>query len=259
MLRGCEAWVNVTWHTISVFARDLFLIADLYDRSTFIWIWPCICSSSLPLQITSGMVANLGAGLCRVIIWQRRSPGGYLLLIRIWKHLTCKDDETLCWQVSSEQTGVKQSLSLPAFFSFFLEGFTEDIYFFKPSSFYCFPQNSLTARVFPRCLFIASVSVTGKTQLAGLGGDSWSWHHPLGKSASCWHGEEGETLPCRRDESACKIKRIRAKVEHLTCFSLPEEIMSQNSRCRLGLEFLNCPPTPPFFLKTPLYSFSSGT
>lgn len=164
-----------------------------------------------------------------------------------------------CWQVSSEQTDVKQFLSLPAFFFPLFRRAHWKYIFLKPSSFYCFPQNSLTARVFPRCLFIGSVSVTGKTQLAGLGGDSWRWHHPLGKSASCWHGEEGETLPCRRDESACKIKRICAKVEHRTCFSLPEEIMSQNSPCRLGLEFLNCPPTPSFFLKAPLYFFSSGT
>lgn len=30
---------------------------------------------------------------------------------------------------------------------------------------------------------------------------------------------------------------------YLTCFLLPEEIMSRNFCCRLGLEFLNCPPT----------------
>lgn len=64
-----------------------------------------------------------------------------------------------------------------------------------------FLQNSLALLVFPTYLFIAIISVTRKTQLAGFGGDSQRWHHPVSKSISCWHGEEGKTLCCRWDKS----------------------------------------------------------
>lgn len=151
MLQGCEAWDNVTWHAISVFARDLFSIADLYDRSTFIWLWPCICSSSFPLQITLGTVADLGAGLCRVITWQRAfswwlSPFDKNLKtldMRRWRNTMLAG---FFWANWCEAV----SLLTCIFFFLFLEGFTENIYIFKAFLILLFSSEFLNCPCFPQ-------------------------------------------------------------------------------------------------------------
>lgn len=85
-------------------------------------------------------------------------------------------------------------------FSLCLKGLIANV-FFRAFLICWFLQISLALLVFPRYLFIAIISVTRKTQLAGFGGDSQRWHHPVSKSISCWHGEEGKTLRCRWDKS----------------------------------------------------------
>lgn len=115
-----------------------------------------------------------------------------------------------------------------------------------------FLQNSLALLVFPRYLFIAIISVTRKTQLAGFGGDSQRWHHPVSKSISCWHGEEGKTLCCRWDKSlqnAFYREGVQRWNMLASSYCLKKKT-SQNSCCRLALDYLF------IYLKLSPYPFS---